>query len=45
MATYKCFFCGKIVSVKALRERFSCPNCGSKVFFKPRTTVKKIKAV
>ena len=45
MTDYKCFFCGKQVTDKALKARFSCPNCGAKVFFKSRTAVKKIKAV
>lgn len=45
MATYKCFFCGKTISIKALKERFTCPYCGSKVFFKQRVAVKKVKAI
>ena len=45
MTTYKCFFCGKTVSDKALKERFACPNCGSKIFFKPRKVIKRVKAV
>jgi DNA-directed RNA polymerase subunit RPC12/RpoP len=45
MTDYKCFFCGKAVSERALKSRFSCPNCGARVFFKPRTAVKKIKAI
>ena len=45
MATYKCFFCGKTISAKVLKGRFSCPYCGSKIFFKPRKAVKKVKAI
>jgi DNA-directed RNA polymerase subunit RPC12/RpoP len=44
MATYKCFNCGKKIVDKNLEKRFVCPQCGGKVFFKPRTKVKKIKA-
>ncbi len=44
MATYKCFKCEKKVTNKNLEKRFVCPYCGSKIFFKPRTKVKKIKA-
>jgi DNA-directed RNA polymerase subunit RPC12/RpoP len=44
MATYKCFKCGKKVTDKNLEKRFLCPFCGSKIFFKPRTKVKMVKA-
>jgi DNA-directed RNA polymerase subunit RPC12/RpoP len=44
MATYKCFKCGKKVTDKNLEKRFLCPFCGSKIFFKPRTKVKTVKA-
>ena len=43
MVKYKCFKCGKQVSHTGLQKRFVCPNCGSKIFFKPRTKVKKVK--
>jgi DNA-directed RNA polymerase subunit RPC12/RpoP len=45
MVDYKCFFCGKQLTDKNIKARFSCPNCGAKIFFKPRAAVKKIKAV
>lgn len=45
MAQYKCFKCEKKIVSKTLRARFVCPGCGSKIFYKPRTHVKKIKAV
>jgi len=45
MAIYKCFFCGKQTNHKALEKRFVCPECGGKIFFKPRQEIKKIKAI
>jgi len=45
MAQYKCFKCGKKITSKALEKRFVCPGCGSKIFYKPRTKIRKIKAV
>lgn len=44
MATYKCFKCGKKISTNVLEKRFVCPSCGNKIFFKPRTKIKKVKA-
>lgn len=44
MANYKCFKCEKKIASKDLGKRFVCPNCGSKIFFKPRTKIKKIKS-
>lgn len=44
MASYKCFKCDKKTTHKILESRFVCPSCGSKIFFKPRAAVKKIKA-
>ena len=44
MTTYKCFKCEKKISSTNLEKRFVCPHCGSKIFYKPRTKVKKIKA-
>jgi len=44
MVTYKCFKCGKKISSILLEKRFVCPYCGSKIFFKPRTQLKKVKA-
>jgi DNA-directed RNA polymerase subunit RPC12/RpoP len=45
MAQYKCFHCGKAITSKILEKRFVCPNCGSKIFYKPRTHIVKLKAV
>ena len=44
MATYKCFKCEKKIKSDALEKRFVCPHCGSNIFYKPRTKVKKIKS-
>lgn len=45
MAQYKCFNCGKKVTSKVLEKRFVCTGCGSKIFYKPRSYVAKIKAI
>ncbi|MBS3075639.1 MAG: DNA-directed RNA polymerase subunit P [Candidatus Nanoarchaeia archaeon] len=45
MATYKCFKCGKKTTHSILQKKFLCSNCGSKIFYKPRKFVVKIKAV
>ena len=45
MAQYKCFECGKAISSKVLEKRFVCPNCGSKIFYKPRNKAVKVKAI
>jgi len=45
MAVYKCFKCGKKINSAPLEKRFLCPNCGSKIFYKPRKHIAKIKAV
>lgn len=44
MVTYKCFKCEKKVLSNNLEKRFVCPYCGSKIFYKPRIHLKKIKA-
>lgn len=44
MAIYKCFSCGKQISHKTLEKRFVCPTCGSKIFYKPRKDITKVKA-
>jgi DNA-directed RNA polymerase subunit RPC12/RpoP len=44
MATYKCFNCGKKIKSDELEKRFVCPACGSRIFFKPRTKMKTVKA-
>ena len=45
MANYKCFKCEKKITSNVLDKRFVCPHCGSKIFYKPRTKVKKVKAI
>jgi len=45
MAQYKCFKCGKAISTKILEKRFTCPTCNSKIFYKPRRNVVKVKAI
>jgi len=45
MVSYKCFKCGKKITDSSLGKRFVCPYCGGKIFFKPRTKVKKVKAI
>ncbi|MBS3137731.1 DNA-directed RNA polymerase subunit P [Candidatus Woesearchaeota archaeon] len=44
MVEYKCFECGKNVSPDYLRKKVRCPYCGSKILYKPRTIITKIKA-
>jgi len=44
MVNYKCFKCGKKIASDNLDKRFVCPGCGSKIFYKPRTQVKKVKS-
>ncbi|MCP3682915.1 MAG: DNA-directed RNA polymerase subunit P [bacterium] len=44
MVEYKCFDCNKKVSTDYLRKKVRCPYCGSKILFKPRKTLTKIKA-
>ena len=45
MAQYKCLKCEKPISSKMLDKRFVCPSCGSKIFYKPRSQIVKVKAV
>src|SRR3989339_824420 len=42
MTEYKCFECRKKIQSEELSKRFVCPQCGSKIFFKPRTKDKKM---
>ena len=44
MAKYKCFNCGKGIKSDDLEKRFVCPDCGTKIFYKPRTKMKTVKA-
>ena len=44
MAEYKCFDCNKRGAVDYLRKRIRCPDCGSKILFKPRSVATTVKA-
>ena len=45
MSSYKCFHCAKKLKSEDLKKRFVCPDCGSRVFYKPRTKMKTVKAI
>jgi DNA-directed RNA polymerase subunit P len=45
MVLYKCFLCNKEIEDTTLRKRVRCIYCGSKMLYKPRTTVTKVKAI
>ncbi|OYT41942.1 DNA-directed RNA polymerase subunit P [Candidatus Pacearchaeota archaeon ex4484_26] len=46
MAIYKCFKCGKKISHKVLKKsKGKCPYCDSRIFYKTRNVIKKIKAI
>jgi DNA-directed RNA polymerase subunit RPC12/RpoP len=44
MVSYKCFNCNKKITMESLRKKVRCLYCGSKLLFKPRTTLTKVKA-
>ncbi|MDP7116204.1 MAG: DNA-directed RNA polymerase subunit P [Candidatus Woesearchaeota archaeon] len=44
MVRYKCFQCSKKVADEYLKKRVRCPYCGSKLLYKPRSTITKVKA-
>lgn len=44
MMEYKCFDCAKKVSQDYVRKRVRCPYCGSKMLYKPRSVITKVKA-
>jgi len=44
MVEYKCFECNKKVSEEYHRKKIRCPYCGSKMLFKPRSSLTKVKA-
>lgn len=41
---YKCFNCGRIVTIEPGRKRIRCPYCGGKILYKQRSVVTKVKA-
>lgn len=45
MVEYKCFQCNKKISKDLLRKKIRCPYCGSKILFKPRVSITKVKAI
>ena len=44
MVSYKCFDCLKKVGDTLLGRKVRCPYCGSKMLFKPRSVITKVKA-
>jgi len=42
MAGYKCFHCGNNLKSADLKKRFVCPECGSRIFYKPRNKMKTV---
>jgi len=44
MVEYKCFECGKTIPPELIRKRVRCPYCSSKIFFKKKNNIVKIKA-
>jgi len=44
MSDYKCFFCNKVISAENVKRKIRCTHCGSKIIFKSRSTVAKVKA-
>ncbi|MBI2139851.1 DNA-directed RNA polymerase subunit P [Candidatus Woesearchaeota archaeon] len=44
MVEYRCFDCNKRVGPEYLKKKVRCPYCGSKILFKPRGQLTKIKA-
>lgn len=44
MVEYKCFNCNRRVSDSYLRKKVRCPYCGSKILFKARSVITKVKA-
>ncbi|MBU2496522.1 MAG: DNA-directed RNA polymerase subunit P [Nanoarchaeota archaeon] len=46
MAMYKCFKCGKRISHIVLKKtKGKCSYCDSRIFYKTRSVVAKVKAV
>ncbi|MBI2565263.1 DNA-directed RNA polymerase subunit P [Candidatus Woesearchaeota archaeon] len=45
MVKYTCFLCSKKISEDIMGRRVRCPYCGSKILYKSRSTITKIKAV
>ncbi len=44
MSQYKCFECNKVISSDRVKKKVRCIYCGSKIIFKERSTITKLKA-
>ena len=44
MVTYKCFQCERKIGPEYLRSKIRCVYCGSKMLYKERSMVAKVKA-
>lgn len=44
MVEYRCFGCDKKIPDNIVRKKIRCPYCGSKILFKPREKITKVKA-
>ncbi len=44
MASYRCFGCKKEVADTYIKKKIRCPYCGSRILFKERTQIAKVKA-
>ena len=44
MVEYKCFICSKSVPFQLVKKKVRCPYCGSKILYKPRRIIKRVKA-
>ncbi len=45
MVKYMCFVCAKKISEEMMGKRVRCPYCGSKMLYKSRSTLTKVKAI
>lgn len=45
MVKYTCFLCSKKISEDMMGKRVRCPYCGSKVLYKSRSKITKVRAV
>lgn len=45
MTVYKCFKCGAKIKSSDLDKRFVCPECNSRIFYKPRNKIKTVEAI
>lgn len=45
MVRYACFQCNRRIPEDLLGKRIRCPYCSSKILYKPRSTVTRVRAV